>query len=542
MITALFYVGIGSLSTVFSTIFLYAFLANVSGIILFTIPTVWAYVERQSKSFYYPKENRIYMLIAVVSYLLIMVILMSDSVLLSFETDFYFILLFYLIIAMLFSYRLIIVFTVSLLMFVGWYVDMQVSDARQFYFMMTFISFVAFGTILSLFIKFILTLKREQIHDIEQKNKTVDRLITDIYELLTFSSAFIETPSNKDYLSRIEKTLQIALRLVHDAASGYCYIENSGNIEVVSSSVYEADKIPYLYDAHVAFGKAKTAVVIYDDIKATLQSMYGENYGLLMEISYPVKSRAMLKFNYKKHDTFVVVIDKYADQDGFTSDQTAYLKQFVSLVNVLFTRSYYQAHNLSLKDEIVLQFVRGLDLFDAYTKGHSEDVAYFVSAITEELALPEDERQNYYWAGILHDVGKVGVPSDILNKPDKLTKEEYEIVKAHAMYGYDVLNKSENLQMIAKFVKHHHEWWNGKGYPDGLKMHDIPLGSQIIAVSDMISTMATKRAYRDVQSKERIMNELEAYKGTQFAPKIVDIALLLIDERDVLHKRYPDVF
>ncbi len=539
---ALFYVGVDGLSNKFIMNTLYAFVGNFFGIILFTLPSVWAYVERKTSPMVYSKEMRIYMALTMIVYGLVTVLLVSDHVLLSFETDFYFILIFYLIIALIFSYRLIILFTVSFLLFVGGYVDTRISESMQFYFMMTYLFFATIGTLLSMVIKYILSLKREQIHEIARKNKTVDRLITDIYELLTFSSAFIETPSNKDYMMHIKKTLDIAMRLVHDADSGYCYIENEGNIEVVSSPLYDAKKIPYLYDAHVIFGNETSSVAVYDDILATLKSEYGKNYGLMMDIAYPVKSRAMLKFNYKKHDTFVAVIDKFSVNGGFTSEQTAYLKQFVSLVNILFTRSYYQAHNLSLKDEIVLQFVRSLDLFDPYTKGHSEDVAYFVSAITEELALPDDERQNYYWAGILHDVGKVGVPSDILNKPGKLTDEEYEIVKEHANYGYDVLEQSENLQMIATFVKHHHEWWNGKGYPDGLKKHDIPLGSQIIAVSDMISTMATKRSYRDIQTKGHIVKELKAYKGIQFAPKIVDIALMLIEDHDILHKRYPDVF
>ncbi|MFW6318855.1 MAG: hypothetical protein ACOC1L_01585, partial [Bacillota bacterium] len=356
MVLAVFYLGIDSLADHYFMSVVYALFGNVFGMILFTIPTVWAYDERQAHPLTYHKETRVYMGITIVSYLLVTTLLISDDVLLSFETDFYFILLFYLIIAMIFSYRLIMLFTVSFLVIAGSYVAFRVDDASQFYFMITYVSFATFGTILSFVIKHIIFVKREQIRDIAKKNQTVDRLITDIYELLTFSSTFIETPSNRDYLSHIEKTLQIAMRLVHDAKSGYCYIEDEGNIKVVASPTYDSDTIPYLYDAHVLFTKTEDDVVIYEDIGAALQRQYGKNYGLLMDIAYPVKSRAMLKFNYKKHDTFVVVIDKFINQGPFTADQTGYLKQFVSLVNILFTRSYYQAHNLSLKDEIVLQF------------------------------------------------------------------------------------------------------------------------------------------------------------------------------------------
>lgn len=259
---SIFYFGIGSLSNTYIVNVYYAFLANIFGIILFTIPTVWAYVERKTSPMRYTKEMRIYMVITIMTYLLMTTLLVSEQVLLSFETDFYFILVFYLIIAMIFSYRLIIVFTVSFLLFASIYVDAQIGDASQFYFMITYLAFATFGTVLSLVIKHIISVKRDQIHDIAKKNQTVDRLITDIYELLTFSSAFIETPSSRDYLSHIEKTLQIAMRLVHDADSGYCYIEDEGNIQVVSSPTYESDAIPYLYDAHVLFTKENQDVSI----------------------------------------------------------------------------------------------------------------------------------------------------------------------------------------------------------------------------------------------------------------------------------------
>jgi HD-GYP domain-containing protein (c-di-GMP phosphodiesterase class II) len=171
-----------------------------------------------------------------------------------------------------------------------------------------------------------------------------------------------------------------------------------------------------------------------------------------------------------------------------------------------------------LKNDIVLSLIRTLELFDQYTGGHSEEVAFLSNEIAKRCGLDEQETHDIYWAGVVHDIGKVGIDSSIINKPSKLSLEEYEKVKDHSIFGFEILNKAEDLKTIAILVKHHHEWWNGAGYPSGLEGEAIPIGSQIISVCDAVSTMAKKRPYTIVKTSREIIEELEMYSGVQFSP------------------------
>ena len=139
--------------------------------------------------------------------------------------------------------------------------------------------------------------------------------------------------------------------------------------------------------------------------------------------------------------------------------------------------------------------------------------------------LSEKEIYDIYWAGVVHDIGKVGISSTIINKDGKLSQDEYETIKEHPIFGANILKQSEDLVEISDIVKHHHEWWNGNGYPQGLKGEEIPLNSRILAVVDAYDAMTNNRIYRDAMPVEDAIKELENCKGTQFDPHIIDIFL-----------------
>ncbi len=178
-----------------------------------------------------------------------------------------------------------------------------------------------------------------------------------------------------------------------------------------------------------------------------------------------------------------------------------------------------------------------MELYDQYTGGHSEDVASLGKLIAEKMKLSDNDIYDIYWAGIVHDIGKIGISSEIINKPSKLTLAEYKQVQQHPIFGFDILNRSSDLKTIAKLVKHHHEWYNGSGYPSGLKSNDIPLGSQILQVADSVSSMATSRSYQKDKSFDEIISELELYKGTQFNPAICEHMIELI-KSGVVEKQF----
>ncbi|KAF2955554.1 metal-dependent phosphohydrolase [Marinitoga sp. 38H-ov] len=171
-----------------------------------------------------------------------------------------------------------------------------------------------------------------------------------------------------------------------------------------------------------------------------------------------------------------------------------------------------------------------LEQHDEYTKNHSRNVADLAVNIAEEMNLDKSYIRKIYLAGLLHDIGKLLIPLEILNKNGPLTDNEYDIIKKHPIIGYNALIKTESLKEIAIGIKHHHERYDGKGYPDGLKGSGIPLMSQIISVVDAWDAMMTKRAYRDPLGKEKAIKEIVNNSGKQFSPEVVKAFIKIIQE------------
>jgi putative nucleotidyltransferase with HDIG domain len=169
-----------------------------------------------------------------------------------------------------------------------------------------------------------------------------------------------------------------------------------------------------------------------------------------------------------------------------------------------------------------------IDLQDPYLYGHSRRVTSYATQIASELGLNEKQVQLIHKASLLHDIGKLGISTEILSKPSDLTRDEYEIVKAHAALGAVLLEKSPSLAPLAAIVRHHHEHFDGKGYPDQLKGNEISLSARIVTVSDAIEAMSANRPYRRGIAMERIVDELRRCSGSQFDPLVVDAAVEIL--------------
>lgn len=173
-------------------------------------------------------------------------------------------------------------------------------------------------------------------------------------------------------------------------------------------------------------------------------------------------------------------------------------------------------------------FAKFIDAKDTYTGKHSNNVSFFTELMLMEMALSESEKRDIRIAAALHDIGKIGIRESILNKPGKLTKEEYEEMKRHPVIGAELLGEIEDYKAIANIIRHHHEWWNGKGYPDGIKETAIPLGSQIIAIADAYDAITSDRVYRKGRSQNVAIGILNEQKWTQFNGELVDRFIDLI--------------
>ena len=181
-----------------------------------------------------------------------------------------------------------------------------------------------------------------------------------------------------------------------------------------------------------------------------------------------------------------------------------------------------------LTEKIVKSLVRGIEIRDSYTKGHSERVAFFSKRIAEVMGLKENEIKAIYIAGLLHDIGKIGIPDSILLKPGKLSDEEYEIIKFHPLLSYELLKHIDILKDSLPGIKYHHERWDGSGYPEGLKGQEIPLQARILAVADSFDAMTSDRIYRAGIPKTQAIAELRKLAGKHYDPEVVENALYIL--------------
>ncbi len=181
--------------------------------------------------------------------------------------------------------------------------------------------------------------------------------------------------------------------------------------------------------------------------------------------------------------------------------------------------------------QTIQSFARAMEANDKYTHGHSDRVAQYAKMIAEGMGLPPDHVERVYTAALMHDIGKIGIPLDSLKKPQKLTLEEYEIFKEHPDKGRRILEPIEFLKDIVPAIYHHHEQYDGSGYPLGLKGEEIPLEARILAVADTYDAMTSDRPYRAALSHEIAIAELRRCAGTQFDPRIVGVFIMEMEKR-----------
>ncbi len=183
--------------------------------------------------------------------------------------------------------------------------------------------------------------------------------------------------------------------------------------------------------------------------------------------------------------------------------------------------------------KVYLDTIRALaaaiDAKDPYTKGHSERVAKMSVTLAQELNLSGRELENIEYTALLHDIGKIGIADSILGKKGSLTSQEFDRIKEHTAMGADIIEPVDFLKNSYWAIYHHHEKYNGKGYPDGLKSEDIPILARVIAVADAYDAMNSDRPYRKKLSKDKILNELKDQSGKQFDPEVVKALISVLD-------------
>jgi len=220
----------------------------------------------------------------------------------------------------------------------------------------------------------------------------------------------------------------------------------------------------------------------------------------------------------------------FESKEDFSKSSEKALKALANIASAYITfRNYLEVKHDYLND-MVMTMVNMLEIYDKYTQGHSKNVAELSVKMAKLMNVKTEECEKLYWAGIMHDIGKLFIPESILNKPDKLTLQEFEIMKKHAQYGYEAVSRSKKLEEVGKIILSHHERYDGKGYPNNLKGEEIPLFSRIISVADSYDTMISKRTYKNIRTKEEAIKEVKFESGKQFDPQIVKVFLQMMNK------------
>lgn len=312
----------------------------------------------------------------------------------------------------------------------------------------------------------------------------------------------------------------------------------------ISSSLDLETVLNTIADCAIDLLKGKKACIMLLDI-ATKKMDICTNRGLekseieklknefTKDISIEHVSETFLHTPLKTRDSIIglIYVSNGAEGKTFTNHHLYILKELADQATIAIDNA--RAHT-KLQD-IALDTIRALavtlDQRDHYTSCHSENVARYAITIAREMNLSEEEIDKIERASQLHDIGKIGINDYILSKPGKLTSQEWEEIKKHTIKGEEILKPLEFLNGIVDLVRQHHERYDGKGYPDGLKHKDIKLGARIMAVADSFDAMTSERPYRPALSREKAIEEIKQCSGLCYDPKVVKAFLRAVEQK-----------
>lgn len=255
----------------------------------------------------------------------------------------------------------------------------------------------------------------------------------------------------------------------------------------------------------------------FGDLETGLSAMKAGAFDYLVKPSSLEKIRETLEkaFSYRE------VMDMKAEEERRREQHRLDLEKRVESSYEELGNVYQQLKKMNMQTAYAL--AETIEVKDRYTQGHCERVRWLSSKIGKAMHLSNDDIEQLEYAALLHDIGKIGIPDSILNKEGPLDDREREIIRMHPIIGAQILSTVEFFEKAAAAVRHHHERWDGKGYPDGAQRDGIDRLARIISLADTLDAMATTRPYRVALNFDQVIGEIRALRGQQFAPDVVDI-------------------
>jgi len=320
----------------------------------------------------------------------------------------------------------------------------------------------------------------------------------------------------------LDSILKILIKLIPSADYGSISLFEGDKWRFISAIGHDIEKLQQIdlkTEDHFNFNKTVIVDQIVDQDKSNIMSH--EKALQIEDATKPIAYSmiAGLTIGDKKMGSMVLDIDKNSNRT-FNSDDLKLMNAFSNVASAFLAMQQYMIWQGKFQKELILSMIQILELHDPYTKGHSENVANISAALAEKMGYTKEGIQKIYWAGLVHDIGKILIPNSLLCKPGKLSGEEFAELKKHPEYGAKVLESSQELKEIVTIVRYHHERWDGSGYPKGLSGTRIPEESRILAVADAFDAITSDRPYRGSLSWEYAINEIKTYAGKQFDPQI----------------------
>jgi putative nucleotidyltransferase with HDIG domain len=239
-------------------------------------------------------------------------------------------------------------------------------------------------------------------------------------------------------------------------------------------------------------------------------------------VLHNIRSAMCVPLESKRRILGALYVDNLSVKGAFTEFDLEVLSAIGKQAGIAIEKLQLQEENAKLFFSTIRTLVATIEAKDHYTAGHTERVASYALQIARELDFSNEDLEDLKLGGLLHDVGKIGIPEKILKKPGKLTAEEFGVMKGHPAIGAKIAGNIENIDRVREIVLHHHEKWDGTGYPGGLKGERIPLGARVLAAADAYDAMTSHRTYRRDFSPEEVVTEFKRVSGFQFDPQVVE--------------------
>lgn len=347
-------------------------------------------------------------------------------------------------------------------------------------------------------------------------------------ELSEIVGLFQEKPEKVPILEALlRRVLDI---LEADAGSIMVYNEDEKVLRIIAGIGLPEDVIK---NTVLRFGEGIAGWVAEHREPVILEDVYKDKRFVIIEPRFNIKSSICYPLIHKNKLVGVLNINSLREYRKFTYDHLNMVEKVAPVLASLLYKEELENRINKLNKESLLVLVELIDARDPYTGGHSREVRNIALSFGEFLGLQEEELRILEFAGYLHDIGKIKVPDFILKKPGKLSDEEYMIMKMHPVWGEEILQNISVFKNIGKFVRHHHERWDGKGYPDGLKGEEIPFYSRILTIADSFQAMTAYRPYKKRLSIDEAIEEIKRCKGSQFDPFLSEAFIELIMKEKV---------